>query len=293
MTDAESRAAGDRRAAVIRGALWMAASAFLFIVTNATVHALSAHMDTAQIVFVRTLVIVLLGAPFLALIRHMDLSRPALRLHALRITLTLTGTYASFYAFGHMPLADATALQFTIPLFALLGAGLFLGERLGPVQIGATLAGFGGALLIVRPGFADVGWPAISMLFAAAVFAVEWLTVRVLRRYGDPIMIVLLANLGMLGPSLLAALPGWREIGWDLVPAIILIGIAGAGAFITQAKAFAAVEASIIVPLDFLRLPFAVAIGALFFGEVTGLWTWAGAAVIFAAGTIAVRGARR
>lgn len=271
----------------------MAASAFLFVVTNATVRALSAHMDTTQIVFVRTLVIVLLFVPFIGRLGRMDLSRTAVRLHGVRTALTLVGTFASFYAFGRMPLADATALQFTIPLFALLGAGLLLGERLGPVRIGATLAGFGGALLIIRPGFAEVGLPAIAMLSAAAIFAGEWLTVRVLRAYADAFVIVLVANLGMLLPSLVAALPGWRWFGWDLVPQVILIGVAGAGAFLTQAKAFAAAEASIVVPIDFLRLPYAVAIGALFFGEVTGIWTWAGAAVIFAAGTIAVRSARR
>src|SRR5690606_28583586 len=88
----------------------------------------------------------------------------------------------SFSAFALMPLADATALTFTTPLFATIGAALVLRETVRIRRWTATLIGFVGAAIILRPGFAEVSWPAVSMLISAFFAAVSALCMKSLSR---------------------------------------------------------------------------------------------------------------
>src|SRR3546814_1191423 len=115
-----------------------------------------------------------------------------------------------FYAMSRIPLAEVTAIGFTNPVFATVGAAIFLGETLRLPRITAVVVGLFGALLIVRPGFAEVDPGAVAMLIAAPIFAASDLIAKVLtRRESGPAVVAYLSLFGTAvtgGPALMV----WR-----------------------------------------------------------------------------------
>ena len=170
-----------------------------------------------------------------------------------------------------------------MPLFAVLLAAFFLGERVGVGRWATTAVGFVGVLIVLRPGVAEIGLPAIAVLGSAVFYGAALVTIKVLTRTESAAAITLYSHLLML---ILAAIPTavwWREPRVEDVPYLLLIAVCGTLAPFAVTRALRVMDASIVAPLDFLRLPFTAAAGYFLFAEILDRWTILGALVIIGA----------
>jgi drug/metabolite transporter (DMT)-like permease len=204
-------------------------------------------------------------------------------MHLWRAAVGLVAMLTWFSAIAYLPLAEAVALNFTVPLFATAGAALFLGEAVRARRWTATAVGFLGVVVILRPGFTEFTPLMTLPVIAAGFMAVSTLLVKSLSRTEAPAAIVTYMNLLLTPLSLLPALFVWRwptltELGLGL-----FIGLCAALAHNAFTRAFVQADASAVMPFDYSRLPFVAMVGYLLFAEVPDGWTWVGAAIIAAA----------
>ncbi|MBX9775934.1 MAG: DMT family transporter [Xanthobacteraceae bacterium] len=180
-----------------------------------------------------------------------------------------------------LPLATVFALEFTMPAWTILLAPFFLGERMTPSRIGAVFFGIAGVLVIVRPGM-DTFQPAALMVLAAAFgYAINIITTKKLTATDSTFAIVFWMNVIQL--VLGAAFAGVSFVGkitWDLVPGILCIGTAGLFAHYCMTNAFRAGDASVVIPLDFMRIPLIAVVGWWLYGEALDVYVFAGAGLI-------------
>lgn len=275
--------------ASVRGAGWMVLAALSYTVTGALVKHLAGTYSVFEVAFFRSAFAVILLAPVIVRIGLDGFRTTKFHLHTVRSILGYLGIMCWFYGVSRITLSDYYALQFTTPLFTIAGAVLLLGERSSVRHWAAVFVGFGGALVILRPGFAAVGLGSLAAIGAALSFAAVNNIVRILSRTDAAAVIVIYTNLIMTGISAVLAIPGWATPTW-----LDLLWMAGVGLFGTIAqysitRAVSVADARIVQPFDFARLPFAAVVGYVAFGEGTDGWTWAGAVIIFAAGYYVLR----
>jgi drug/metabolite transporter (DMT)-like permease len=203
-----------------------------------------------------------------------------LSLHVWRAVTGIIAMFIWFSAVVLVPLAEAVALNFTLPLFAIIGAALVLRERVGARRWSATFLGFLGMLVILRPGFQEVTWATTLPIIAAVFMATSVLMVKRLSDPESAPTIVLYMNLFMTGLSLVPALFVWRWPDLHSLGATIGLGFLAMVAHLALARSYAKADASAVMPFDYMRLPFIAAIAYPLYGEVADLWTWTGAAII-------------
>lgn len=264
----------------VQAAFWMLIIGTLVTVTLVFVRQISDSIHVLEIVFFRSLFGLLFMAPWMMRrgLYGLRINRP--KLVALRSALAFFGSACLFTAATLMPLAEVTAITFTRPIFAAIGAIIFLNEIVHFRRWSAILMGVVGALIIVRPGFADLN---IGIAFAfGSVFSLTWNTInlKLLVRDNGPDAIAIWHTIAMLPLGLIACFFVWTtptlvEIGW-----LAAIGISEMLTQRSMSRGYAAADATVVVAFSFLRLPVAALLGFALFGEVPEIWVWAGAAVI-------------
>jgi len=266
---------------VFLGVFWSVLAAIFHAFVPIGVRMLSDHMASIEVVFFRNAIGLLF---FLALFSWRGLGFVRTRnigLHFQRNLANFAGMWLWFAALGLMPLSKAIALHFTVPIWATLLAIAVLAERPGPRRLIATAIGFCGVLVILRPGAIPIGSAALMVLGSAMLYAGVGIYSRVLGRTDDPATTTFYYQLMLTVFALGPAVFDWVMPVWDDAPALLLVAAAGTLAPYCQIRAFKHAEASVVSPIDFLRLPLAASIAWVLFGETTDPWTWAGAAVIF------------
>jgi len=213
--------------------------------------------------------------------------------HMLRAALKLASLILFFMAYAVAPLADVTAIAFTAPIFVTLGAWLFLAESPRTIRIVAILIGFVGVLVVIQPG-QQAGVPAglLLALAGALLTATFQLMLKPMSAH-DSTETLVAWNLLLTVP--LAAIPAWFV--WSMPSTLewILLatqGVLGALAMGMVTKAFSLTEASLLAPIEFLRLPIVAALAYLIFNQAPGLSTLSGGFLIFIAAMIMARSAR-
>lgn len=241
--------------------------------------------------FFRALFGLLVVLPFM--LRRIDVfASPYRTLHVFRAGLKFASLVALFIAFAHAPLADATAINFTMPIFLTLGAWLVLRETVAPSVFAGVIAGFIGILIIIQPGAGTFDPWLLFALAGAVLTAISQLILRRMALRDTVERLVAWNLLSMVPLGLLAALPVWvTPTPWQLA-LLALQGGLGALNMTLITRAFGMADASFLAPLDFLRLPVVAVMAFVFFGEIAPVSTWAGAATIFAAALLAAGGAR-
>jgi drug/metabolite transporter (DMT)-like permease len=235
-----------------------------------------------EVVFFRNLFSLVIMLPGLFLASGAAAFRTQrLGFYALRAAITYASMATWFYGITIVPLATATALNFTAPLFATVLAATVLGEDVRARRWSAIVIGFFGVIVIVRP-FGPVDVAMLWILASAAFAAMSSTTVKFLSRTegaGSIVMwMVLLATPISLVPALLVwTWPGGMALFW-----MFLLGAFGSAAHLCFARALAAADASAVATFEFIRLPYAALLAWVFFREPTDVWTWIGAAIIFA-----------
>lgn len=200
--------------------------------------------------------------------------------YLLRAGVGIVSMVTWFYGITVVPLATATAVNFTAPLFATLAAALILREDVRLRRWSAVVLGFVGVLVIMRPGSERLDANLLILLVSSATAAMNNITIKFLARTEPPGRIVALFMLYLTPLSLIPALFVWHWPDPRTFGALVGLGCLGTIAHLSVARALASADASACAPFEFARLPFAALIGFLWFGEVTDLWTWAGAGII-------------
>jgi drug/metabolite transporter (DMT)-like permease len=266
----------------LRGALWMVLACACFSSMNGIVRHLGQDLPSLVLVFFRCLFGLIALLPWLLKpgLASLRAARPSL--HVVRVITGFIAMASWFYGLTLMPLAEATALSFTMPLFATVAAVIFLGEVMRARRWTATLIGFAGAMIILRPGFATISEATLYVLFAAVLMAVSQTIVKLLSRSEHPNATVFWLVFLMTPVSLVPALFVWQTPNTEQFAWLIVLGIVATLGHQSMARSLGATDATAVYPLDFTRLIFATLIGYFAFSELPDAWTWLGAAVIMA-----------
>jgi drug/metabolite transporter (DMT)-like permease len=270
----------------------------LLTVMGVLVKHLGRNLHSFQLVFCRCLMGVVFMLPFImrAGLDSLRTRRPGL--HTLRVCMGISGMFCVFYAFSHMPFAEAIAIIFSRPLFSVTLAVLLLGETVDRHRGLAAVVGFLGVLIMVRPGTAAFDPVSLVSLAAAVIGGTIAVIIKKLSCSEATATIVMWFSIGGAVISFVPTLFVWISptfAQWGILSLIGALGVAGQA---TLTRAFSTGETSFVTPFDYLRLVFAVLFGVFLFGEVPDMWDVIGALVIVGSGyyiarrELALRGGR-
>jgi len=250
---------------------------------HASIRHVSADLHPFEIAFFRLLFGLLPLIPWFLKLGWAPLKTNRIGLLTLRGALNVLCMLAFFTSLSITPLAEVTALVFTAPIFATILAVLFFGERAGLRRWAAIGVGFLGAMVVVRPGFQEIGQGQMLALFAAIVWGVCMVIIKSLGRTETSLTITVYMSLVMAPMSLLPALWVWQWPTGEQFAWLAVIGILGGIGQMAMAEALKVGQTHVVMPVDFTRLIWISVIAYLAFAEVPGLYTWIGGAMIFAA----------
>jgi len=265
------------------GILWMALAAVFFSISFGLVRHISETIDAFEQTFWRQVIGVIILLPFAWRAGFKGLKTRQLGTNLIRNAVGYVGISMSFYSITLIPMADSVALQFTLPLFTMVFAYLILNEKVGRHRIAATVVGFAGALVILRPGIVEINLGMTVALLAAASFGVSDTLVRRLSRTDGTTLIVFYGFALQIPIALAVSLFNWVTPSLADWPWLIALGLTSFAAQWSLARAFVLAEASLVSPVLFIRLPMVAVIGFFFFAQVPDIWTGVGAVIIFAA----------
>jgi drug/metabolite transporter (DMT)-like permease len=266
----------------VQGALWLVSGGFIFTCNGVMIRLMSEQVESVQTAFFRAFFSVLMLLPLMLSGRVKPWHSTRIHGHFWRTFMGTCSMVLGFYAVSMLSLADATALGFSQPLFSVCVAAIVLGEKVRWRRWSATIVGFIGVLVMVRPGAGSLQPGALVALTNALAVSISILLVRRLSDSETPLMIL---TQFAIWSTVLLAIPAiwvWRwpdAWGW-----VIAVGVS-ASATIGQyfwVQAFKAGEMSAVAPFEYLRLPFAVFMGWLIFGQMPEIWTYVGAAIVIA-----------
>lgn len=270
---------------IIRVILWMTGTLLSFSVLAVSIRVLADTLSIFEILTVRCAGAILILLTVLAL-------RPALRsqlrtrrvpMHFFRASVHFAGQFCWATSLTLLPFATVFALEFTLPVWVLVLAIVILGEKLTAARIVVIVLGFIGCLVILRPGLIAFQPASLLVLLASFLYAVFNVATKQMTTTDTTFGIVFWMNLFQLplalaGSDVTAFL---RIDAWQLLP-IAGVGISGLAAHYCMTNAFRYGDASVVVPLDFLRVPLIALVGWLFFGEALDLLVFVGAFIILA-----------
>ncbi len=267
-----------------RGIALMIVSTVFFSVMHATIRHVSQDLHPFQIAFFRNFFGLIVFLPIIVQ-RGVGVFHTArLGLHVVRAMLNMLAMFSFFYALSITPIAKVTALSFTSPLFMAVLSVIVLGERMRARRWTATILGFVGTLVILRPGIEAVDFGAMLVLGSASIWAVTMIVIKVLLRTDSSVSVTayvnLLLSLLSLGPAIYVwQWPDPAAWGW-----LLFIGVGGTIGQLLLAESLKQAEATAVMPFDFLKLVWTALLGLWLFAEVPTLHTWIGAAIIFSSG---------
>ncbi|MFD1333728.1 DMT family transporter [Methylopila musalis] len=252
---------------------------------DATAKALNGHMHTMQVVWARYVFHFLLMLPFVnpwntpGLIRS---RRPKLQIG--RAMLLIMVTACNFFALIYLQLDETMSITFATPLMVAVLAGPMLGEWVGPKRFAAILVGFLGVLVVTRPGFGGLHPAALVAFLGCVAYALYLIATRVLAAH-DPTTTTLFFS-GLVGVVVTTPIVPFfwtwpTGLDWLALAAVGAFGGIGHGLLIA---AYRLAPAAILAPFIYAQLVGMITMGYLVFGDVPGLWTLSGAAIVIASG---------
>jgi drug/metabolite transporter (DMT)-like permease len=262
-----------------------------FSVSALAIRALGHQLNTFEILTIRSgsgLIVLLMLAAAHPVLRR-ELTPRYFGFHLARNTTHFVGQFSWALAVTLLPFATVFALEFTTPAWVALLAALILGERMTKSRAGSVVLGFLGVLVIVRPGLASFQPTALLVLFAAFTFAISLIVTKQLTNRVSTFAIIFWMNLMQLPmalawPSVVAATGGPSlfifRLGADLLIPTLALSAVGLTSHYCLTQAFRSGDATVVVPLDFLRIPLIALVGWMFYGEALDGFVFAGAGLI-------------
>lgn len=270
--------------AVVAGAALMVVNSSVSAMDGVIVRLIAGEVHPLGIVFFRNFFSLIFLAVLLpAAWRVSPPTDGLLWVHVLRAVMKLLALAAAFIAVTRMPLSSATAIAFTTPLFVALGSVLFLGERLYGARVTALVLGFVGVLIVLRQGAVGLDAGAAWALAGAIGLAGVALLMKFSAGREEPLRIVWLNLLVTVPVAFLLSLPVWATPSLYSIGLLALQGAAGLLAQFSLARAMRVADASLLVVVDFIRLPLAMVFGLTLFDEPVQLAVVIGGGIILAA----------
>ncbi len=273
----------------LRGIMWMLGAVVSLTLMFAAVKQMVTELPVFVVAIMRTAFALVLMVPWMLRVGVDGMRTSRLGAHATRSFLGISAFVCVVYALTKMLMADVIVLAFTSPLWAIVISAMLLGEKAGPRRIAATLAGFLGVLLVVKP-HGGLEPAAVIALASAILTAFAMSTVKRLSATEPPTRIVfyffVLGSLMLLGPAIATwQTPTPRQFVW-----LFAAGLFGAIGQAWLARAYDAAEVTVVAPFDFLRLPVAAVLGFAMFSEIPDRYSILGMGVIIAASLYIARG---
>jgi drug/metabolite transporter (DMT)-like permease len=211
--------------------------------------------------------------------------------HLQRTVIGMVSMFFTFYAITLLPLAEASTLSFTAPIFSTLLSTLLLGERVGIYRIAATLLGFLGVVIVMLPGFSGHHLPLEGLVvgvISAVGIACVTVTIRQISDTESATAIVFWFTLGTLATTmvLMPWFGQWHH--WQVIALLGGTGAIGAVAQLLMTAALRFAPVAVVVPFDYTQLIWATLAGFLLWGTMPHLSTWLGSALIIAAGMVTI-----
>lgn len=280
----------------LAAAVWMIGSIGAFTTMAISGRMVSAAHDTFEIMTWRSLVGLILVLGFATSTgRLSEIRRDRVGSHLVRNIFHFTGQNLWFWALGLIPLTQLISLEFTSPVWVVLLAAVFLGERLTWMKIAAGVLGFAGVWVVAQPDFAALNAGVVAAAASAIFFAASAIMTKALTKGESIVSILFWLTLIQLCLGLITSgidgdirLPTAQTLPW-----LVMIGVAGIVAHMCLTAALALAPASIVVPIDFARLPVFAVVGWLLFNESIEATVAVGAAMIFASILMNLRASSR
>ncbi|WP_442176496.1 riboflavin transporter RibN [Rhizobium johnstonii] len=278
------------------GALWMVLAGIAFSLLNVVTQWLTMKLafPSASAAFWQYGFAFLFSLPFLKRLGLAAMRTHYPWRHLTRVVLAALGVEAWVAGLAAVPIWQAIAVVMTSPFFIILGARLFLGERVGPARWAATAAGFTGAMIILQPWSDGFGWAALLPVLSALLWGASSLITKSLTGIERPetITVWLLVLLTPINGGLALA-AGFAVPTGATLALFLLAGLLTAVAQYFLTLAYAAADAAYVQPFDDLKLPLNVLAGWLFFGYAPAGYLWLGAALILSASLFIMRNEMR
>ena len=267
----------------VLAACWVLGTAASFILMMIAVRELSTNMSSFELLSFRSLI----GIPVMCLVAwHLGFHKVKTRRIGMQVGRNVVhfgGQWAWVIGITLLPMAHVTALEFTMPMWTAIIAMLFLGEEAKSHRIVAVALGLAGVMVILRPGIEIVTPGALIVLLGALCYGISNVMMKSLTADDAPWVIVFWMQIIQLPLALLPAVfwfewvwPTWADAPW-----LLAMGLTGMSAHFCLARAFQLADATVCIPVDFVRLPLAAVIGWLLYSEGVSVWVLAGAILIF------------
>lgn len=273
----------------VRGIVWLSIGTFLFSITDVIVKLLGRKFDPLELALFRYGIGMVILTPIFIKMGLEKLKTQKIGLHIFRMLLAMLAQLGVFVTVINIPLADATAIFFSKPLFTTVIAVFLVSEIVSKRRWSATIIGFLGVIIMVRPGNGSINPIVLVGVATALTFAIANVLIRVLSKTEPPNRILFYYHIGGIlvftGPAIWV----WKTpigIEWVLLIAISVLTTIGMTCFI---RAFSIGEANAVGPIEYVKLIFAACFGYLIFGEIPSLWTGIGALLIIASAIFIAR----
>ena len=246
-----------------------------------------------EVAFFRTIFVLLIFLPFVVKNGFKTLKPNNIKLQSYRAIIGSVAMLCMFYGLSITELAKATALMFTVPIFATILAIIFLKEVVGIRRWSAMFIGFFGALIVLRPDI-ELGFGPLLILCGSLMWSSSVLMAKKLTQTDSTLSITFWQAAGLIPATFILATQVWQWPNIDQLIMFLLIAIAGTLTHWFLNEALKRAEISALLPLDYLRLIWSVSLGLIFFNEIPPAGLWLGAALILGASTyIGVRQAKK
>ncbi len=285
-----------QRSNPLKAAAWMMGAVVSFVAMAVAGRAIQVEMNTFELMLYRSAI----GfAVVLVLVWRSDrgfaqVRSAHLRLHLTRNLFHYAGQNLWFFALALIPLSQLVALEFTNPIWVALLAPFLLGERLTRTRVFGALLGFAGVLIVAQPGSATLGAGHAAALTAAVFFALNTIFTKQIMRYDTVLCVIFWMTLLQGSASLVLSLPGGIPAPTAAIaPWLAVVGVTGLTAHYSLTSALGHAPASIVAPMEFIRLPLIALVGMWVYGEPLRLAIFVGAGLIIAGNLINLRAETR
>ena len=275
----DDRAEGSLAIAV----LWMVGALLSFSVSAVSIRELAKSLSVFELLSLRSLfgIVSMLAIGFMGRggIGRLATRRPGLQFGRSAVHWIGQATWA--WGITILPLATVFAIEFTSPIWTAVLALLFLGERATVPRIGAVCLGIVGVLIILRPGYMPIDLGILAVLVAAVSFSVTQVTTKALTRTETTLSILFWMNVVQLPLNLVWCDPAFpSRIGVSQLPAVLGVCISGLSSHYCVTQALRHADATLVVPMDFLRVPLIALVGWWFYSETLDPMVFLGAACL-------------
>lgn len=262
----------------LKAALWMAGWLSCTLLMTIAGRELTSELPVFVVMLLRTMFGALLLLPLVLYFRADRTQR--LKFHFVRSVIHYTAQFSWFYALSVIAIAQVISIEFTLSIWTAILAAIFLGEKLTSTRIMAIALGFAGILIITRPGMAEIELGQYVALYAALGFAVTLTMTKSLTGTESALTVIFymmtFQTLIGLGPALYV----WEWPSPENWPWVFVLAVVGSLSHYCLTQAMSCADATVVVPMDFLRVPLTAILGYMLYNEQIDLFLALGAALI-------------